>query len=105
MESHINPAFRKCFAALSAEVQRAAIADYRLWKRDPFANGLHFKSVDTKKIVWSIRAGIGWRAFGTRKGDEIVWYWIGSHEEYNRLIKNVRKKDTTNIQDKALNRG
>lgn len=101
MQSHLNSEFRKCFAALPTEVKRAAIGDYRLWKQDHFANGLHFKPVNDKKPVYSVRAGAGWRALGARKGEVIVWYWIGSHAMYNRLIKNLDKKNTDNIQEKA----
>tara|TARA_B110000305_G_C19072025_1_gene462113 strand:- start:301 stop:474 length:174 start_codon:yes stop_codon:yes gene_type:complete len=28
-----------------------------------------------------------WRALGTMDGEGIVWFWIGSHEDYNNLIK------------------
>jgi hypothetical protein len=26
-----------------------------------------------------------YRALGLREGDLIVWFWIGTHEEYNRF--------------------
>jgi hypothetical protein len=33
-----------------------------------------------------VRIGIHYRALGIRDGDEMVWYWIGTHDEYERLI-------------------
>jgi len=34
--------------------------------------------------VWSVRIGRSYRALGKRTdADTIVWYWIGSHEDYN----------------------
>jgi hypothetical protein len=33
-----------------------------------------------------VRIGIHYRALGTREGDDLVWYWIGTHDEYERLI-------------------
>ncbi len=47
---------------------------------------LQFKQIHRIKPIYSVRIGIGWRAVGVKDGDEIVWYWIGSHEEYNNLI-------------------
>ncbi len=40
--------------------------------------------------VYSVRAGIGWRAVGVMKdADTIVWFWIGPHSEYDKLLKNL----------------
>jgi hypothetical protein len=40
--------------------------------------------------VYSVRAGIGWRAVGVMKNsDTIVWFWIGSHSEYDKLLKSL----------------
>jgi hypothetical protein len=36
--------------------------------------------------MWSARVGIGWRALATRQGDELLWFWIGSHADYNKLL-------------------
>jgi hypothetical protein len=37
--------------------------------------------------MYSIRVGKGWRALGLLDGDTITWFWIGSHAEYDRLIR------------------
>ncbi len=89
MESHIDPDFRKRYLALPKEVRRTALADYLLWQADPFANSLHFKEINKKESVWSVRAGIGYRALGIRDGNAMFWTWIGSHTAYDRLIKNL----------------
>lgn len=73
MESHIDPDFRKCFLALPKEARRTAYQDFLLWKKDPFANGLHFKEVRKKDRLWSVRAGAGYRAMGTREGNVLFW--------------------------------
>jgi hypothetical protein len=36
--------------------------------------------------VYSVRVGIGYRAVGVLEDDVIVWFWIGSHAEYNGLL-------------------
>ena len=35
----------------------------------------------------SVRVGLGYRALGVRHGDDILWFWIGSHAEYDRLVR------------------
>jgi hypothetical protein len=33
--------------------------------------------------------GRNYRVLGLRDGDEITWFWIGSHSEYDRLLEQV----------------
>jgi hypothetical protein len=33
-----------------------------------------------------VRVNQSYRALGVRTGDEIVWFWIGDHDEYERLL-------------------
>jgi hypothetical protein len=47
---------------------------------------LAFKRVGKKYPTYSIRVGLGWRALGFKGDDVVVWFWIGSHAEYERLI-------------------
>jgi hypothetical protein len=56
---------------------------YQLLRHDPRHPSLHFKKVGN---FWSARVGIGWRALAVEAGNEIVWFWIGSHAEYDILI-------------------
>jgi len=30
--------------------------------------------------------GAHYRALATEEGDDFIWFWIGNHDEYNRLI-------------------
>jgi hypothetical protein len=71
---------------LPAEVKRNARRAFKLWKEDPFHPSLHFKRVATKEPIYSARIGIGWRALGVVSGQEILWFWIGSHADYDRLF-------------------
>jgi hypothetical protein len=32
---------------------------------------------------------LGYRALGLLEGDEIIWLWIGTHAEYDRLLKSM----------------
>lgn len=86
MISRTTRTFWKHFDALPRDVQRQGIRTYVLWRADPFHRSLHFKCVSEVHGVWSVRVGIHWRALGTRDGDAITWFWIGSHSDYDRLL-------------------
>ena len=86
MKSRTTERFRKALAALPEQVQEQARESYRLFQRDPSHPGLRFKPVHPSLPIYSARVGRGYRALGLLDGDAIVWYWIGSHAEYDRLI-------------------
>ena len=86
MISHINDDFRELFAKLPAHIQGLARKNYKLWKRDPFHHSLQFKQVHPTVPIWSVRVARGWRAVGWRENDVIIWYWIGSHGDYDKLL-------------------
>ena len=69
-----------------AERERAR-RNYRLLEADPRHPSLHFKKLSGKSPpVWSVRVGRDYRALGLEKSDELFWFWIGTHAEYDRLI-------------------
>jgi hypothetical protein len=78
--------FRRAFAVLPDQVQRQARGAYRQFARDPAHPGLHFKPVHAAAAIYSARVGLGYRALGTREGDTVIWFWIGSHADYDRLL-------------------
>lgn len=86
MISHLSPRFRKAYKRLPEHVRRQAQATYRLWINNPYHKSLRFKKVHPTEEIYSVRIGSDWRAVGIRNGDLIVWFWIGSHEDYNNLI-------------------
>ncbi len=69
-------------------VQRQAAETYQLWQRNPRHPSLHFKPIDpADRDTHSIRIGAHYRAIGKWQPDgSFLWGWIGSHEEYNKLI-------------------
>ena len=74
------------YAALPAEVQRQARAAYRQFRADPRHPGSRFEQVHPTAPVVSVRVGLHYRALGRREAaDTVVWFWIGSHAEYDRL--------------------
>ena len=76
--------FWRLFAALPPEIQRLARENFELLKADPQHPSLHFKRIGR---YWSARVGASYRALGITSPIGIVWFWIGPHEEYERIIK------------------
>ncbi len=83
MNSHTTRSFRKALKVLPPDVQRRAREAYKLWRENPDLPGLRFKRVGDKV---SIRIGRNHRALGILQGDTVYWYWIGRHDEYDRII-------------------
>jgi len=88
MNSRTTPDFWKRLSALPAHIRRQARTAYALFRQNPSHPGLRFKQVNPgPPPVYSVRVGSGYRAVGTLHGDTVVWYWIGSHAEYDQLLK------------------
>jgi hypothetical protein len=90
MRSELNSDFIELFKKLPERVKRTARKNYRLWKSNQSHPSLEFKEVNEKERIWSVRVGVGWRALGKIKNEEvIVWFWIGSHGEYDKLLRKI----------------
>ena len=89
MKSHVTAEFRRQFSELPDEVRQRARRSYLLWRENPGHPGVQFKRVHPRKPIYSVRIGIDWRAVGLRQGDTIIWYWIGSHTDYDALLKRL----------------
>jgi hypothetical protein len=83
LNHYTSPDFWHLFEQLPEEVQELARKNYELLKADPHHPSLHFKKVGE---YWSVRVGRGYRALGTDVSDGLLWGWIGSHAEYDRII-------------------
>lgn len=86
MRSVTTERFREALKRLPEETQRRARAAYRLFKEDPAHPSLRFKLVHTSRPIYSARVGLAYRALGVRDGENVIWFWIGSHADYDRLI-------------------
>ena len=89
MKSKRTKQFHALFAELPEPVQRQANAAYKLFKANPSHPSLSFKQVSPRGPVYSARVGLHYRALAIRKPDEIIWFWIGSHAEYDKLLSRL----------------
>ncbi len=88
MKSRIEQGFLDCLRHVPEDVRRKARKNYRLWLDNPRHPSLGFKPIGATGI-WSVRVGIGWRALGLVEDDTITWFWIGSHADYDTLIRSI----------------
>ena len=82
-----TPGYWELYHRLPPHIREAADRCFALLKDNSNHPSLHFKRIGE---LWSVRAGIHYRALGVDAvGDErsILWFWIGSHAEYDRLVK------------------
>jgi len=80
------PRFWRHSRELPKEIQTLADKNFELLKSDPHHRSLHFKKVGKNRQLWSVRVGVSYRALGTEKPDGILWFWIGPHATYDKLL-------------------
>lgn len=86
MTSRTTKRFRELLAALPAHVRQQARDAYRHFRQNPSHPGLRFKQIYGSPSIYSARVGIGYRAVGVVDADTVIWYWIGSHADYDKLL-------------------
>jgi len=74
---------------LPQHVQRQAREAYNLFSQDPNHPGLRLKKVHSTEPIYSARITIDYRAVGVLQRDEMIWFWIGSHADYAKLLRQL----------------
>ena len=83
MRHRTNPKFWQYYGILPSDIQELADENFQLLKENPSHPSLHFKKVGRFR---SVRIGIHYRAVAVEKGSDVVWFWIGRHDEYDYII-------------------
>jgi hypothetical protein len=83
MNHFATPSFWTAYDALPATVQAIADKSFELLKTNSRHPSLHFKKIGN---LWSVRANYNYRALATEVDGDTVWFWIGNHSQYDRLI-------------------
>jgi len=87
MNHFANGEFWSFYRRLPTDVRETADKCFALLKSNPNHPSLHFKKIGE---LWSVRAGLHFRALGLdapTQENSVLWFWIGPHAEYDRLIK------------------
>jgi hypothetical protein len=77
-------AFWEAYEKLPEQVRTLADKNYALLKTNPRHPSLQFKKIGR---FWSVRVGLRYRALAVEAGSDLVWFWIGSHGDYDAIIK------------------
>ena len=83
MKHFASPAFWAAYENLPEAIRELADRNYALLKANPQHPSLHFKKVGR---FWSVRIGIRYRALAVEFEENLLWFWIGSHADYDQLI-------------------
>lgn len=84
MIHHANPDFWACYRALPPEVRVLADKAFALLKQNPRHPSLRFKKLGNH---WSARVGAHYRALAVQVPDGFLWFWIGTHAEYDQVAR------------------
>jgi len=89
MISRTTTRFWKYYEKLPKEIKEKSKEIFRFFQKDPFHPSLHFKRVHSSKPIFSVRITKDYRVIGILDKNEIIWFWIGNHEEYEKIIKRL----------------
>ena len=87
MKSVQTEEYYELFAKLPLAVQNQARKANRLFEENPYHPSLHFKCINKEKSWYSVRVNKSYRAVGTKEGNTILWYFIGTHADYDRILR------------------
>lgn len=86
MKSLVRPSFWRAHTELDDRARQAARRAYAQFARDPGHPSLRFKKLGGYDHIWSVRVNEQYRAVGERSGDTIIWVWIGTHNDFDKLF-------------------
>ena len=91
MISHTTEQFRKLLYKLPKDIQKQAKEAYRQFEKDHNYPGIRFKRVHSNRPIYAVRISRDYRALGVQKENEIIWFWIGSHSDYDKILKEMKR--------------
>ncbi len=83
IKHYASPSFWTYYEKLPVDVQKLADRNFEILKNNPKHPSLHFKKVGK---YCSVRVGMKYRALGLEIEDGLLWFWIGTHSEYDKMI-------------------
>jgi len=86
LRSKTTTAFREALSHLPPEIRRRARRAFELFEQNPHHPGLRFKKVHSRDPIYSVRISQDYRAVAALSGDLAVWFFIGNHADYEKLL-------------------
>ena len=83
MRHFASPTFWAAYEKLPVPIRDLADGNYALLKENP-----HHPSLRLKKVgrFWSVRVGLRYRALAIEVDEGLLWFWIGSHADYDHSL-------------------
>jgi hypothetical protein len=81
--------FWRLYLSLPPAAQNLANKTYQLWRSNPAHPSLRFRRLQGSSTRYTIRIGDHYRALAFRQGETMVWVWIGSHSDYDRMVNST----------------
>lgn len=83
MNHFASPDFWFHYRQLPPEIRDLADKNFELLKQNLRHPSLRLKKVG---IFYSARVGLHYRVLAKERSEGLVWFWIGHHSEYDRLL-------------------
>jgi len=80
--SHALKSFWRCYEKLPVHVQKLADKNFALFKANPWHASL---GSSKKGEIYTVEIGRSYRALARERTGHYYWFWIGTHEEYNKF--------------------
>jgi hypothetical protein len=71
------------------DTQNRAKDAFHRFEDNPQHPSLRFRQVHPTRPIYSARVSLGYRALAVQGGDDWVWFWIGSHADYDTLLQRM----------------
>jgi hypothetical protein len=76
--------FWKLYHGLPPQIRNAAQNSFQKFLENPAHPSLQLERLKSDSRAWSVRVTRNYRAVARRYDDDWLWFWIGSHEEFDR---------------------
>ena len=86
MKHFASPSFWERYERLPKGIREIADKNFQLLKANPRHPSLHLKRIGR---YWSVRIGKRYRALGVEVPEGILWFWVGTHAEYDEMLRNA----------------
>jgi hypothetical protein len=89
MNSKTTEDFWKSYDKLPITIQDLAKKSFGLFKENHSHPSLQFKKINDNPEVYSVRISLNYRALAAKQKDTLIWFWIGNHTAYEKLIQSL----------------
>ncbi len=88
MHSKRTQEFKALFDKLPGQIKANARKQFKFFLEDQMHPSLRRKQIgstrDNKQKIYEVALGMGYRATYFKDGDVYVWFWIGTHNSFDK---------------------